>query len=419
MRPSVPNEDAANTDQACNSLRWALDPNVTFLNHGSFGACPRPVLEAQTQLRARLERDPVQFFARDYPALVDRTREALGQFIGAAPADLALVSNATSGINAVLRSLRFEPGDELLVTNHGYNACCNAAAFVAERSGAKLVVAQIPFPVSGPEAVLGPVFDCVGPRTRLALIDHVSSATGLVLPIERLVRELEERGVATLVDGAHAPGMLPLDITSLGASYYAGNCHKWVCAPKGAGFLYVRADHRDAIRPPVISHGANAPVGDRSRFHLEFDWTGTHDPTAWLTIPTAIEVMGDLLPGGWQALQQHNRSLALKARTLLCERLGVSPPCPDEMIGSLAALPLPDASTDFDPGPFGCDPLQMTLYQQYHIQIPIFPWPAVPHRLIRISCQIYNRWDDYTRLADALCASLGALCASLPTPHTG
>jgi isopenicillin-N epimerase len=385
---------------------WLLDPDVAFLNHGSFGACPRPVLEYQAELRARLERQPVQFFVRDLEGLLDEARAALAGFLGAKPADLAWVANATTGVNAVLRSLALEPGDELLTTDHEYNACRNVLEFVAERAGARVVVAALPFPIAGPEEALAAILARVTPRTRLALIDHVTSQTGLVLPVGRIVAALRERGVETLVDGAHAPGMLPLELTALGAGYYTGNCHKWLCAPKGAAFLYVRPDLQPGVRPAAISHGANSLRRDRSRFLLEFDWVGTGDPTACLAVPEALRFMGGLLPGGWAALRRHNQARVLEGRDLLCRALDVAPPCPDEMIGSLASLPLPDGDGAPPPSALYADPLQDRLLAEYGIEVPVIPWPAPPRRLVRISAQIYNRRGDYRRLAEALRALL-------------
>lgn len=385
---------------------WTLDPSVTFLNHGSFGACPAPVLAAQAEWRARLERQPVRFMARELEGLLDEARAALAAFVGAIPGDLAFVPNATSGVNAVLRSLVFAPGDELLTTDHAYNACKNALHFVAERSGATVVVAKVPFPLDGPATVVESVLARVTPRTRLALLDHVTSPTGLVWPIAEIVQALAERGVETLVDGAHAVGMLPVDVSAIGAAYYTGNCHKWLCAPKTAGFLHVRRDLQELVRPLAISHGARLKRADRSRFLLEFDWTGTVDPTAYLSVPAAIRVLGSLLPGGWPALRARNRELALAGRRLLCEALRIPEPAPESMIGSLAAVPIADGGAEPPTSGLYCDPLQDALREEAGIEVPIVPWPAAPRRLLRISAAGYNTIADYERLAVVLPALL-------------
>jgi isopenicillin-N epimerase len=385
---------------------WTLDPDVIFLNHGSFGACPKPVLEAQGELRARLEREPVDFMAREWEPRMDEARHALAKFVGADPEGLAFVSNATGGVNTVLRSLGFAAGDEILVVDQGYNACQNAARFVAERSGARVVVAHVPFPLTRPEQVKDAILERVTPKTRLALVDHVTSATGLVLPIEAVVRDLNERGVDTLVDGAHAPGMVPLDLDAIGAAYYTGNCHKWMCTPKGSALLYVRKDRQEGVHPLVISHGANANRQDRSLFRLEFDFTGTQDPTPWLVIPEAIRFMGSLLPGGWDELRARNHALALRARAILCEALGVAAPAPESMIGSLATVPLPRGATS-GLRPLAIDPIMATLFDQHRIEVLASVWPAAPGRVLRVSAQIYNEESQYVRLAGVLKSILG------------
>ena len=381
---------------------WSLDPSITFLNHGSFGACPLPVLQAQQRLRERIEREPVRFFVRELEEQLDAARRELAAFVGADPGDLVFVPNATYAVNSVLRSLSLNPGDELLTTNHEYNACRNALEFAASRSGAGVTVAEIPFPIQSPDQVIAAVLDAVTPRTRLALIDHVTSQTGLVLPIADLVSELADRSVDTLVDGAHAPGMLPLDIKTIGAAYYTGNCHKWLCAPKGAAFLVVLPDRQPAIRPLAISHGANSARNDRSRYWIEFDYTGTDDPTGFLCVPEAIRFMGTLFGGGWDELMKHNRALALQARDTLTKTLGCERPCPDSMIGTLAAVPIPDGSPAPPASPLYCDPIQDRLLDRYRIEVPVIPWPQPPKRLLRVSAQVYNRAEQYDQLATAL-----------------
>lgn len=387
-------------------LDWLLEPGLTFLNHGSFGACPRPVLEAQLRWRWRMERQPVRFFVRDLFDLYDAARREAAAFVGADPEGFVFVPNATYGINSVLRELPLRPGDELLTTDHAYGACRNALEHVARPAGARVVVARVPFPLSGPDAVVEAVLAAVTARTRLALIDHVTSPTGLVLPIQRLVRALERRGVDTLVDGAHAPGMLPLDLERIGAAWYAGNFHKWVCAPKGAAFLYARADKRGATLPLAISHGYAFPVAGRSRFHATFDWTGTHDPTPAFTVPDAIRIVGEAA-GGWDAVRARNRALALQARRLLCDALQIEPPCPDSMVGALAAVPLPDGD-ERPPSSFlhAGDPLQTALLERHAIEVPVIAWPAAPRRVLRASAQLYNTRADFERLAAALRAEL-------------
>jgi len=381
---------------------WALDPQVAFLNHGSFGATPLPVLEAQRALSARMEAEPVRFFIRELGQLLDDARAALGAFIGAAAEDLAFVPNATTGANAVLRSLALAAGDEILTTDHAYGACRNAADFVAERTGARVVAAPVPFPLASPDEVIEAVLAHVGPRTRLALLDHVTSPTALVMPIARLVAALAERGVETLVDGAHAPGMVDLDVRAVGAAYYTGNCHKWLCAPKGAGFLYVRRDRQATVRPTVISHGATSARTDRSRFLLEFEWTGTQDPSPYLCVPEAIRLLGTALAGGWPALRARNHALAIEARNVLCRALGVAPPAPDSMLGSMATVSLPDSPVRSSSLPPPFDPLQDALLERFATEVPVFPWPGPPRRVVRISCQLYNTIEQYERLAAAL-----------------
>lgn len=376
---------------------WSLDSSVTFLNHGSFGACPKQVLEFQQRLRLKLEQEPLRFFGREWEPLLDDARSKLAAFVGADVQDLVFVPNATTDVNSVLRSLTFSPEDEILTTSHEYNACRNALDFIASRTGARVVVAKIPFPIDSPQQVVAAVIERVSAKTRLALLDHVTSQTGLIFPIQELAKELQQRGVDTLVDGAHAPGMISLDLREIGATYYTGNCHKWLCAPKGAAFLYVRRDKQSEIRPLTISHGTNSPRTDKSRFQLEFDWTGTNDPTAYMSVPEAIAFMGSLLPGGWTELRQQNHHLVLQGRQLLCEALEVQPPCPEEMIGSMAVVPMPTTLENRD-----FMSIHDELFDKFGIQVQVMPWQEQPQLLVRISAQIYNTLEQYEYLAKVL-----------------
>ncbi len=381
---------------------WSLDPAVTFLNHGSFGACPVPVLEKQVYWRDRLEREPVYFMCHELEDALDGSRAELAAFVGADPEDIAFVPNATTGVNTVLRSLEFEPGDELLTTSHEYNACRNVLDFVAERSGATVVFAEIPFPVGSPGEIVDAVRERITPKTRFGLFDYITSLTGMVMPVRELVAAFSERGVDTMVDGAHAPGMVPLNLRELGATYLTGNCHKWLCAPKGAALLYVRRDRQPGIRPVVISHGANDDRTDKSRFHLEFDWTGTRDPSPYLCVSDSLEFMGGLLPGGWPELMRTNRELALEARRLLCDRLGAVIACPDEMIGTLASIPFGKGSYHFTKTSLAFDPIEEALRDEYGIEVPVLECPDGLPSILRISAQVYNSVEQYEYLADAI-----------------
>jgi isopenicillin-N epimerase len=400
---------------------WLLDPDVTYLNHGAFGACPQPVLRIQDEWRARMERQPVQFHDVELEGHLARAREQLGEFLHAQASDLAFVPNATTGVNTILASLEFAPGDEILTTDHEYNACLNAARRVAARHGATVVVVALPFPTTSPDEMASALLERVTSHTQLVLISQVTSPSGIRLPVERLVAELAQRGIDTLVDGAHAPGMLALDLDALGAAYYTGNCHKWLCAPKGAGFLHVRRDRQAQIHPLVVSHGANSPRADESLFRLEFDWTGTSDPTAYLSIPAALDFIGSLLPGGWPDVMRHNHELVVAGRQKLMAAIGGQPLAPEAMLGSLAAIDLPDAiapapippAAHADPhATYPADPLRDALSDEDRIEVPVFSWPHTPadsaprRRLLRISAQLYNEAGDYERLASALVARL-------------
>ncbi|MDA7492000.1 aminotransferase class V-fold PLP-dependent enzyme [Candidatus Poseidonia sp.] len=389
------------------AVHWGLDPNTVFLNHGSFGATPLAVREEQRRWQDRMEFEPVAFLDGEGLEQTARTRQALAEMLLCDGNDLALVDNATTGVNTVLRSLEFNAGDELLVPDHAYQACRNALDFVAERWGAKVVTVHIPFPVSGPDEVVEAIMNAVTPRTVLAMIDTVTSPTGLRMPFETLVDRLERRGVAVLLDAAHGIGMIPLNLDELGASYTTSNCHKWLCAPKGTAFLHVRRDKQNGIHPLTISHGMSFPLGETTRFRHEFDWTGTRDLSAHCSIPTTIEHVGGLVEGGWPAIMQRNHDLVIRGRNLLCETLSLELPCPDEMVACIATLVLPFDENEVI-NVHEQDPLSRVLKETYGIQIPVWTWASPRGRYFRISAQLYNTEDEYRYLAWALQQALAS-----------
>ncbi|HHW17580.1 MAG TPA: aminotransferase class V-fold PLP-dependent enzyme [Firmicutes bacterium] len=387
---------------------WNLDPSFVFLNHGSYGAVPKKILEEQYRLHLHIETQPVRFFAREVEDLLERSRNRLSEFINADPQGVVFVPNATTGVNTVLKSITFSPGDEVVITDHIYNACKNALELVARRDGLKINVVRVPFPIGSKEDVKQLVLEQVTPSTKLVLLDHITSPTALIFPVEDIVRTLNEMGVDVLVDGAHAPGMVPLNLKELNPTYYTGNCHKWLCAPKGSAFLYIREDRRRLVRPLVTSHGANSTRKDKTFLHLEFDWTGTGDYTPYILIPSCLEFLEGIFPGGIRELMDRNRHLALWARRLLCERFDIPLPCPDDMVGSMAAVPiLPPETEPLQTSVKSFDRIQELLFRQYRIEVPVISWPSCEKRLVRISAQVYNKERDYLTLAEALREILG------------
>jgi isopenicillin-N epimerase len=351
-----------------------------------------------------MEAEPVQFLWRHYDEHLEAARAAVARFVQAEPRDLVFLTNATCGVNAVLNSIAFQPGDEILTTDHDYNACHNVVVETARRTGARVVLARVPFPFHESSQVIEAILALVTKRTRLALIDHVTSTTGVVFPIAQIIRELERRGVDTLVDGAHAPGMVDVDVSQLAPAYYVANLHKWVCGPKGSAFLWARRDKQADLQPAVISHGNNTARPGFSSFQDRFDWAGTFDPTGWFCVGFTIDWMARLLPGGWPAIRTANHLLALRARTLLCQRLKVEPPCPANCIGSMATLPLPQRFQG-RPKTDKIDPDQTWLYDKLGIEVPFFRRGEPETRYFRISAHLYNSFAEYEYLADVLVTS--------------
>ncbi len=380
---------------------WILSKDTCFLNHGSFGATPFAVLEEQTRLREKIENDPVRFFERDYIPLMSSSIKKLAEFMNADPKGMALVKNTTEGVNTVLRSLVLNPGDEILVTNHSYQACWNAVDFVTERAGAKTVVVEIPFRVENEDEIVDLVMGSVSERTVLAMVDTVTSATGLRMPFERLVKDLQSAGVDVLLDAAHGPGIVPLDLIALDAAYCTGNCHKWLCTPKGSAFLHIRSDRKKFMKPLSISHGASFEGTDQEKFEFEFGWPGTQDPTPWLCIPLAIDFLDSLVEGGWPEIMERNRKLALEGRRILCNALGTTEPVPDSLVSSIASVEMPGEG-EVGPMSMEGDPYHNYLLDEFGIQVPVFPWRHHGRRYIRISAQLYNSVEEYEFLAACL-----------------
>jgi len=415
---------------------WPHQPGLTFLNHGSFGGCPAAVLETQAAWRARLEADPVRFFVQDLFELTDWARAWTARFLGCDPAGLVFVPNATTGVATALFALDLGPGDEVLRTDHEYPACVNNLDAIAARAGATVVVAQLPMPDPTPQAVADAILSRVTPRTRAALFSHITSASAMVLPAFEIAAELEARGVAVVLDGAHAPGHVPLDLSRCPASFYAANLHKWVCSPKGSAVLFAREDRRVALRPLVLSNMARDPMPARPHLHTEFDYVGTGDPTAVLCVPASLEIMADIALGApprrrpphtrpidgavanrlataWSVVRSCNRRLALGGLRTVAGALGTPPPVPESMTACIALVALPrhdpelQRRLDERPSRYN-DALQDALVDRHQIQAPIVraPSPAGPIRCVRLSAQLYNAPAQYEHLAAALAEEL-------------
>ncbi len=363
---------------------WALDWSYLTVNHGSFGATPRIVLAAQDEWRRQLEAQPSRFMRQILPDALRNAAMRLANFIGGSGENLAFVENATVGCNAILRSLQLQPGDEIVVLSHVYGAVRNTVRFVTERTGGVLVEAEIPFPRADSDAIVASVAAALTPRTRLAVLDHITSKSALVLPIGRMIQACHAGGVPVLVDGAHAPGQVSLDVTALDADWYVGNCHKWLMAPKGCGFLYARPDRQDGIHPVTISHGYT------KGFLAEFDWTGTWDPSAYLAVIAAIDFHHRL---GGASLRARNAALAAEAAAMVAGRLGTETGAGNELAGSMGLVRLPTSGPATEERALGlrAEMLNAGTDVPLHAQTGAI-W-------MRLSAQAYNDMDDYRKLA--------------------
>ncbi len=378
---------------------FLLQPDIVFLNHGAFGACPRPVFEVYQRWQRELEAQPVEFLGRRFADLMWTAREALAGYLHADPNDLVYVPNATTGLNVVARSLPLEPGDEILATDHEYGALDRTWSLVCSKRGVKYINHPVPVPVSSAKEVVETIWAGVTPRTRVLFLSHITSPTALTFPVAELARRARAAGILTVVDGAHAPGQIPLDLTALGVDFYAGNLHKWLCGPKGSAFLYARREVQHLLEPLVVSWGWHAEgsslpeiyrAGQFSTFTLEQEWQGTRDIAAYLSIPAAIQFQAE---HDWPRVRQGCYELVRYVRRRLTDLTGLEPICPDsaEWYVQMAALQLPACDVD---------ELKRRLWDEYRVEVPLHTWNGLP--LIRISVQGYNTQADLDVLLEAL-----------------
>jgi len=372
---------------------FLLDPEIIFLNHGSFGATPRPVLDAYQNWQRKLEKQPVKFLAVDLFDHLEFARNSLAKYLHTEPECLVYIPNATFGVNVVARSLHFKNGDEILTSNHEYGACEYAWQYVCHQTGAILVPQDIPLPLAEEGEVIDRIFSGVTNRTKLIFISHITSPTAIRLPIEEICRRARELGILTFIDGAHAPGQIDVELNKIQPDFYTGNCHKWMFAPKGAGFLYANLDVQDYIEPLVVSWGwgGNPDYSSGSRFHDNLQWWGTHDPSAFLSVPEAIDFQKKY---NWNRIRESCRSMVVETRKNIASLTRMDQICPDtrSWINQMFISPLPTY--------IEADDLKNYLYKNYSIEVPIITWND--HKFIRVSIQGYNTHEDLSTLLVAL-----------------
>jgi isopenicillin-N epimerase len=369
--------------------QWLFPPEITFLNHGSFGPAPRPVLEARQRWLEEVQSNPMDFFVRKYGGYLETVRQRLGAYVGAQPGDLAFVANATVGMNAVVASVRLQPGDEVLLNDHEYGAVIRIWQRACDQAGAKLIVQPIPVPLQSPEQIVDAIVSGMTPRTRLVVFSHITSATAIIFPVEALCREARRRSVAVCIDGPHAVAMQPLNIAALDCDYYLASCHKWLAAPIGCGFMYIHPRAQETFQPATLSWG-RLPEESGIRWNYELEWAGTHDPSATLAIPAAMDFLDTI---GLDAFRDYTHRMARYAREKMSELPGIEPLTADsrDSYGSMVALQIPNGEAM---------PLQTLLWQRYQIESLVLNWNN--QRLLRVCCHVYTSEEDLERLTTAL-----------------
>ena len=365
-----------------------IRPDIVFLNNGSFGACPKPVFEVYQNWQLELEQQPVEFLGRRHGTLMQEARKLLATFLGTSGENLFFVPNATTGLNIVAHSLKLEPGDEILTTDHEYGAMDRMWQFICQKRGSKYVRQSLRLPIESKEQVIETIWSGVTNRTKVLFISHITSPTALTMPLKELTIRAKDAGIILLVDGAHGPGQVPIDLEEMGIDFYSGNCHKWLLTPKGCAFLYARPEVQSLIEPLIISWG-NKSVED-SPFIQENEFQGTRDIAAYLSVSAAIKFWQK---DEWQTILKKCHELTLSARSQLIEVTGLDPICPgnDGWFQQMVAQPLPTMDREL---------FKQRLYDEFNIEIPVME--CRDKSLIRISIQGYNTEQDVEKLMVAL-----------------
>jgi isopenicillin-N epimerase len=379
---------------------FGIEKGFTALNHGSFGACPKEIIEYQYSLMKRMESLTTRFFTRELPDLLEESLETLCRFINAPKKSTIFIKNATTAANAVFKSIDFKAGDEIVTTNLIYSSCRKVIDHTALEKGLKVHKVEIPFPAKNSLEIFEKIMGQVNSRTKLIFIDHITSETATILPVEMIIKEASKKEIDVFVDGAHAPGMIPLDILKLSPAYYTGNCHKWLYTPKGSAFLYVDQKKLDSMVPTVISNNYKDGVTSEERFRNAFDWSATMDYSGYACVGKTIEYLEKNVEGGWGEIMKRDRDLAIKGRGIIAEKLNLDSFIPDEMTGSMVTMKL--NSTAVKDPVTGLDIIQMKLLDEYKIEALITTLYPTKERILRISAALYNNENDYELLAEAL-----------------
>ena len=365
-----------------------LDPEIIFLNHGSFGACAKPVYENLLTWQKKLEKEPVKFFEDTILDALQTSRQALGNYIGCSSEDLVYFPNPTTAVNAVARSLKLNPGDEVLSTNHIYGALDRSWKYICNQKKAHFIKADIPFPLYSEDEFLECFFSAVTDHTKVIFLSHITSMTAMKFPVEKVVSFAKKNNILSIIDGAHVPGHIPLNIRKLDADMYTGACHKWMCTPKGVSFLYVRKKLQEDVHPLVISWGWESETPGLSKFLDWHEWQGTRDMSAFLTVPATIKFLKE---HNWPEVSRKCRAAVINFRKKIIGYMNIDPPCPDDYLGQMASIPLPLLDADA---------FKKKLLGTYNIQVPVFKWEGQTY--LRYSFQAYNSEDDLAKLLSAI-----------------